>query len=136
MQGIWEDFFRFFNESVFEKFRMLKMLPLYRKKFYFSVELQIEDKVILETFFRWVRTSANFEEVPWLSFEPEVSKLPSARNNSVSSTFLTAESFSVCLNEPNELSVYHFIFSASLRLLDIIQFVYILTSSFFSLEIF
>ena len=69
---------------------------------------QIKDKVIFETFLRWVRTSANFEEVPWLSFEPEVSKLPSVRNNSVSSTFLTAESFSVCLNEPNELSVYHF----------------------------
>jgi len=76
---------------------MLKMLPLYRKKFYFSVELQIENKVILETFFRWVRTSANFEEVPWLSFEPNVSKLPSGRNNHVSTTFLTAESFSICL---------------------------------------
>ena len=29
-----------------------------------------------------------------ISFEPKVSKLPSARNNRVSSTFLTAESFS------------------------------------------
>ena len=55
---------------------------------------QIEEKDILETFLRWVRTSANFYEVPWLSFEPKVSKLPSARNNCVSSTFLTSESFS------------------------------------------
>ena len=55
---------------------------------------QIEEKDILETFLRWVRTSANFYEVPWLSFEPKVSKLPSARNNRVSSTFLTSKSFS------------------------------------------
>ena len=54
---------------------------------------QIKDKVILETFLRWVRTSANFEEVPWLSFGPKVPKLPSAWNNCVSGTFLTAEIF-------------------------------------------
>ena len=30
------------------------------------------------------------------SFEPKVSKLPSARNKCVPSTFLTAESFSIC----------------------------------------
>ena len=63
---------------------------------------QIEEKDILETFLRWVRTSANFYEVPWLSFEPKVSKLPSARNTIVSSTFLTAESFSRWLNNSNE----------------------------------
>ena len=34
---------------------------------------QIKDK---ETFLKWVWTSANFHEVPWLSFEPKVSKLP------------------------------------------------------------
>ena len=43
---------------------MLKMLPLYRKKFYFFVELQIEDKVILETFFRGVRTLG--EIIHWM----------------------------------------------------------------------
>ena len=53
----------------------------------------MEGKVFLETFLMWVRTSANFYEVPWLSFEPKVSKLPSAWNNSVSGTFLTVESF-------------------------------------------
>ena len=37
------------------------------------------------------------QEVPWLSFEPKVSKLPSARNWFVSSTFLTAESFNIFL---------------------------------------
>ena len=57
---------------------------------------QIKDKVLLETFLKWVWTSANFYEVPWLSFEPKVSKLPSAWNNYVSGTFLTAESFSIC----------------------------------------
>ena len=56
-------------------------------------QFQIEDKVILKTFLRWVRASANFEEVPWLSFDPKVSKLPSDRDTSVSITFLTAESF-------------------------------------------
>lgn len=39
MQGIWEDFFRFFDESVFERNWVLKKLLLYRKKFYFFVEL-------------------------------------------------------------------------------------------------
>ena len=62
---------------------------------------QIEDKIILETFLKWVRTSANFKEVPWLSFEPKVSKLPSAWNNYVSGTFLTAESFDRWLNNFN-----------------------------------
>ena len=62
----------------------------------------IKDKIFFETFLRWVRTSANFYEVPWLSFEPKVSKLPSARNTIVSSTFLTAESFSRWLNNSNE----------------------------------
>jgi len=57
----------------------------------FSV--QIEYKNFWKTSLRWVRTSANFYEVPWLSFEPKVSKLPSARNTSVSSTFLIVESF-------------------------------------------
>ena len=32
MQGIWEDFFRFFDESVFERNRVVKKLLLYRKK--------------------------------------------------------------------------------------------------------
>ena len=59
-------------------------------------------------------TSANFEEVPWLSFEPKVSKLPSAWNNCISGTFLTAKSFSVCLNEP--WKKYHFHYFASIRL--------------------
>ena len=69
----------------------------------------MESKVFLETFLMWVRTSANFEEVPWLSFGPKVPKLPSARNNSVSSTFLTAESFSRSLSTPNELNFFIFI---------------------------
>ena len=30
----------------------------------------MEGKVFLETFLMWVRTSANFEEVPWLIIEP------------------------------------------------------------------
>ena len=63
----------------------------------------IKDKIFFETFLRWVRTLGEIiqwmisaiQEVPWLSFEPKVSKLPSARNNRVSSTFLTAESFSL-----------------------------------------
>ena len=75
---------------------------------------QIEDNVIFETFLRWVRTLGEIiqwmisaiQEVPWLSFEPKVSKLPSARNNPISSTFLTAESFSVCLNET--IGMYQF----------------------------
>ncbi len=58
---------------------------------FFSI--QIKEEVFLETSLRWVRTSANFYEVPWLSFGPKVPKLPSARNNLVSSTFLTAKSF-------------------------------------------
>ena len=70
---------------------------------------QIEDKVILETFLRWVRTSANFEEVPWLSFGPKVPKLPSARNNSVSSTFLTAESFGIFLIHFKNLNSFDFL---------------------------
>ena len=44
------------------------------------VFVHIKDKVILETFHRWVRTSANFEEVPWLIIEPKVSIIPSAWN--------------------------------------------------------
>ena len=56
---------------------------------------QIKDKVLLETFLKWVWTSANFYEVPWLSFEPKVSKLPSAWYKNVSGTFLTAESFRI-----------------------------------------
>ena len=78
---------------------------------------QIEGKVILETFLRWVRTSANFEEVPWLSFEPKVSKLPSAWNTIISGTFLTAKSFSVSLNEP--WKKYHFHYFTSIRLFDL-----------------
>ena len=70
----------------------------------------IKDKIFFETFLRWVRTLGEIiqwmisaiQEVPWLSFEPKVSKLPSARNNRVSSTFLTAESFSRWLNNSNE----------------------------------
>ena len=61
---------------------------------FFSI--QIKEEVFLETSRRWVRTSANFYEVPWLSFGPKVPKLPSARNKIVSSTFLTAESFNIC----------------------------------------
>ena len=61
--------------------------------------LKIEDRNLLETFLRWVRTSANFFEVPWLSFEPKVSKLPGTWNNSVSSTFLTAESSNIRLSD-------------------------------------
>ena len=57
----------------------------------------------------WERTSANFEEVPWLSFEPEVSKLPSASNNNVSSTFLTAESFSPCFKNTKNIELFLFI---------------------------
>ena len=87
---------------------------------------QIEDKVILETFLRWVRTSANFEEVPWLIFWPEVPKLPGVRNTNVSNTFLTAESFSVYFNVPNML--FHFMFMALLRLFYVKkQFVCILS---------
>ena len=71
---------------------------------------QIEDKVILKTFLRWVRTSANFVEVPWLIIEPLRSLISGLRlkqfpklfysQNSwvpeiriISGTFLTAESF-------------------------------------------
>ena len=60
---------------------------------------QIEDKVILKTFLRWVRTSANFVEVPWLIIEPKVSIIPCAWNYCVSGTFLTAESFFIFLND-------------------------------------
>ena len=59
--------------------------------------MQIEDKVFLESFLRWVRMSANFVEVPWLSFESKVSKLPGTSNNSVTSTLLTAENSSLYL---------------------------------------
>ena len=61
-----------------------------------------KDKAFLETFLRWVRTSANFEEVPWLIIEPKVSIIPSAWNCIVSGTFLTAESFRIWLNNYNE----------------------------------
>lgn len=51
--------------------------------------------------------------------------IPSARNNRVSSTFLTVESFSVFLNETD--SIYRFKFSATLRLFCVKkQFVHIL----------
>jgi len=68
--------------------------------------LQIEDKVYKKTFLRWVRTLGEIiqwmisaiQEVPRLSFEPRVSKLPSAWNVIVSGTFLTAESFGIFLN--------------------------------------
>ena len=66
------------------------------------VFVHIKDKVILETFHRWVRTSANFEEVPWLIIEPKVSIIPSARNIIVSSTFLTEESFRRWSNNTNK----------------------------------
>ena len=66
---------------------------------FFSI--QIKEEVFLETSLRWVRRLGEIIqwmisailEVPWLSFGPKVPKLPSARNNLVSSTFLTAESF-------------------------------------------
>ena len=67
---------------------------------------QIEEIVFLETFLRWVRTSANFYEVPWLSFEPKVSKLPNAWNNNVSSIFLTAESFGFTLTIQSNIRIF------------------------------
>ena len=57
----------------------------------------------------WERTSANFYEVPWLSFEPKVSKLPSAWNNIVSSIFLTAESFSSGFNDYKNMELFLYI---------------------------
>ena len=57
----------------------------------------------------WLRTSANFFEVPWLSFEPKVSKLPSAWNIIVSSTFLTAESFISVLTDQKNKNYYIFL---------------------------
>ena len=69
----------------------------------------IKEKIFLETFLKWVRTSANFYEVPWLSFEPKVSKLPSAWNNIVSSIFLTAESFSTGFNYYRNMELFLFI---------------------------
>ena len=72
------------------------------------LSFQIEDKFFLKTFLRWVRTSANFVEVPWLSFGPKVPKLPSARNNKVSSTFLTAESFGIILIHVKTLNSFLF----------------------------
>ena len=68
---------------------------------HFSFSIQIKEEVFLETSLRWVRRLGEIiqwmisaiQEGPWLSFGPKVPKLPSARNNLVSSTFLTAESF-------------------------------------------
>ena len=57
----------------------------------------------------WERTSANFYEVPWLSFEPKVSKLPSSRNTIVSRTFFTAESFSTGFNDYKNMELFLFI---------------------------
>ena len=62
---------------------------------------QIEEKDNFETFLRWVRTSANFFEVPRLIIEPKVSIIPSAWNNNISGTFLTAESFGKYLENLN-----------------------------------
>ena len=74
-----------------------------------SHSFQIEDKVIPKTFLRWVRTSANFFEVPWLIIEPKVSIIPSAWNCIVSGTFLTAESFGIFLiHSKNETDLYFF----------------------------
>ena len=67
---------------------------------------QIEYKVILETFLRWVRTSANFEEIPWLSFGSKVPKLPSTWNTNGSSTFLTAESSSSFFNDSKNSKLF------------------------------
>ena len=47
----------------------LSSLELVEKLNAFFMILPVQntkDKVFLETFLRWVRTSANFEEVPWL----------------------------------------------------------------------
>ena len=73
------------------------------------------DNVVFETFLRWDRTSANFEEVPCLSFEPKVSKLPcdagtkvlasqlsldyrARRSGWVGSTTLISSAFTALLN--------------------------------------
>ena len=52
-----------------------------------SPVFQVEYKVILETFLRWVRTSANFYEVPWLIIEPKVSIIPSAWTTVIQALF-------------------------------------------------
>ena len=65
----------------------------------------------------WLRTLGEIiqwmisavQEVPWLSFEPKVSKLPSAWNSTVSSTFLTAESFISVLNDQKNKNYYIFL---------------------------
>ena len=64
----------------------------------------------------WLRTLGEIiqwmisaiQEVPWLSFEPKVSKLPSAWNSTVSSTFLTAESFISVLTDQKNKNYYIF----------------------------
>ena len=78
-------------------------------------ENQNEDKVILKTFLRWVRTSANFFEVPWLIIEPKVSIIPSAWNN-ISGTFLTVESFGISLNWFKNWNSFLFFFAESFNL--------------------
>ena len=65
----------------------------------------------------WLRTLGEIiqwmisavQEVPWLSFEPKVSKLPSAWNSTVSSTFLTAESFISVLTDQKNKNYYIFL---------------------------
>ena len=73
------------------------MQTIYKRK-KLAFELKIEDRNLLKTFLRWVRTSANFFEVPILIIEPKVSIIPSIWNNSVSDAFLTAESYNIRLS--------------------------------------
>ena len=56
---------------------------------------------------RWMISA--IQEVPWLSFEPKVSKLPSSRNTIVSRTFFTAESFSPCFKNTKNIELFLFI---------------------------
>ena len=55
-----------------------RIQPVYNKKGLWPFIMRI--KSFKKTFLKWVRTSANFVEVPWLIIEPKGSIIPSAWN--------------------------------------------------------
>ena len=89
--------------------------PFYHFLFEISKETQLTAtefdwrQSLFKTFLRWFRTSATFFEVPRLSFEPKVSKLPTSWNIIVSRSFITTESlgnFSLLTQKTRIISIH------------------------------
>ncbi len=104
-----------FKESPFANYgRLSNSLPWIIKTIPFRGIAEIEDSKFIKKLSGWVRTSANFYEVPWLIIEPKVSHLSACETVELFWTFPQRK-----ISEYNWITITSIIFKELIRLLKI-----------------